>query len=247
MNANSRERFQQAIDAEIKSLEESIRVLKLRRNAHSPVSSLPPEVFAAIFSLLCLPGTPSSDGKPDHQPARLCVSHVCHQWREIALNQPLLWSHVNFSTLSAEGAAEILVRAKSAPLYLEASFSSYCWDDARFSTFRKELQARVPHIRQLRISTGPVSLNNILQKIASPAPTLEYLSLSSPDVYNNGRMGQSFIPDTLFEGTTPRLSCLELRYCDISWNSPLLKRLKCLEIFAPTQTTRPELTDWLSA
>jgi hypothetical protein len=48
--ANPRERLQQAIDAEIRSLEESIRALKLRRNALAPISSLPPEVFIAIFS-----------------------------------------------------------------------------------------------------------------------------------------------------------------------------------------------------
>ena len=70
--------LQKAIDAEIKSLEESVRALKLRRNALSPISSLPPEVFAAIFSILCLPGTSSPGRKPDYHLARLSVSHVCH-------------------------------------------------------------------------------------------------------------------------------------------------------------------------
>ena len=95
---NSRESLQQAIDAEIKALEVStgIRVLRLRRNALSPISTLPPEVLAAIFSLLCPPSSP--DRNPDHHIARLRVSHVCHQWRQIALNQPLLWSNVNFAT-----------------------------------------------------------------------------------------------------------------------------------------------------
>ena len=116
---------QQAIDAEIKSLEESIRALKHRRNALSPVSSLPPEMIAAIFSFLCLPVTPSLDdcGTRKYHLARLCVSHVCHQWREITLNQPLLWSHVDFNALSLTGAVETLVRAKSAPLYLKARLS----------------------------------------------------------------------------------------------------------------------------
>src|ERR1700761_411983 len=97
--ANSRERLQQTIDAEIKSLEESVQALKLRRNALSPISSLPSDVFATIFTLLCIPGTLSQDGKPVYHLARIRVSHVCHQWREIALNQPLLWSHVDFTIL----------------------------------------------------------------------------------------------------------------------------------------------------
>lgn len=71
---DSRERSQRAIDAEIKALEIStgIRALRLRRNALSPISTLPPEVLTAIFSLLC---PQSSDENPDHHRARL---HVCH-------------------------------------------------------------------------------------------------------------------------------------------------------------------------
>ena len=77
--ANSWEHLQQAIDAEIKSLEESIRALKRRRNALSPISSLPPEVSAVILSFACLPGIPSLGGTPEHNLARIHVSHVCHQ------------------------------------------------------------------------------------------------------------------------------------------------------------------------
>ena len=132
-------------------MEESDQALKLRRNALSPVSSLPPEVFATIFSFLCLPVTSSLVGKPDHHLARLRVTRVCHQWREIALNQILLWSHVDFTTLNLAGIGEILVGAKSVPLYLEANFSGNARDrrdDFRLSTFQKELQARVPHMAQ---------------------------------------------------------------------------------------------------
>ena len=151
--ANSREFLQQAIDTEIKSLEGSIKsseVLKLRRNALQPISSLPPEIFAAIFSYLCLPGIPSLGGKPARNLARLRVSHVCHQWREIALNQPQLWSHINFNTVSLAGATEILVRAKSVPLYMETRVSGQ-YDDDRFGLFLKEVQARLPNIRHLSI------------------------------------------------------------------------------------------------
>ena len=246
-HANSRERLQQAIDIEIRSLEESVGELKLR-NALSPISSLPPEVFGIIFSFLCLRGSSSPDGKTDHNLARTRVSHVCHQWREIVLNQPLLWSHVDFTTLSLAGAAEILVRAKSVPLYLEASFSGHRWDDVRFSTFRKELQARVPYIHHLRTKAEPVHLHSTLQGLVSPAPTLEYLSLSSRGGHRNRKIAERlFIPDTLFDGTTPRLSCLELCNCNISWKSPLLEGLKYLEIHTPSANARPKLAVWLSA
>jgi hypothetical protein len=116
----------------------------------------------------------------DYHLARLSVSHVCHRWREIALNQPLLWNHVDFTNLSMTGAAEVLVRAKSAPLYLEARISSRRWDDVRFSAFLKELQAHFPRIYHLRISAEPhLLLHGILEGLVLPAPALEYLSLTS--------------------------------------------------------------------
>jgi hypothetical protein len=263
--ANSWERLQQNIDAEVESLEESIRALKesiralnLRRNAHSPISSLPPEVFAAIFSFACLPGIPSLGGKLDHNLARIHLSHVCHQWREIALNQPLLWSHVDFTTLSLAGATEMLVRAKSVPLYLEAKRASWrCWesrwDGDQFRTFRTELRACIPQTCHLSINAKPYHLRSTVEKLVSPAPTLEYLSLFSRAV-SNGRIGRTwderdevFIPDALFEGAAPRLSCLKLRDCNISWKSPLLKGLKYLQILTLSEHARPKLAVWLDA
>jgi hypothetical protein len=77
-----------------------------------------------------------------------------------------------------------------------------------------------------------------LEELVSPAPTLKYLSLFSRGV-SNGRNGRTWnevdIPDDLFEGTAPGLSCLKLRNCDISWESPLLRGLKYLEILTPSE------------
>ncbi|KAI9440610.1 hypothetical protein H4582DRAFT_1812230 [Lactarius indigo] len=137
--ASSREYQQQVIDAEIKLLEESIRTLKLRRNAFTSISSLPTEIIAAIFSSL-LPGTLD-------RLAWLRVTHVCHHWCEIALNQPLLWSHVDFTTLTSAGTAKILARAKTVPLYLEARVPTDRWDEARFRCIPKRTPgACLPHM-----------------------------------------------------------------------------------------------------
>jgi hypothetical protein len=226
-----------------------------RPNALSPISSLPPELLAPIFIIVCLPGASSqdSDGKPDYNIARLSVSHVCHQWREIALNLPLLWSHADFTSesLSSVGTAEMLIRAKSSPLDLEAAnISRERWDKNRLSTFRKALQAHVPHIRHLIISAESVLLHKILEGLVlSPAPTLEDLSLSCTRRGKRMRRMEewSSIPDTLFNSFIPRLCRLELRGCNIRWSSPLLKGVKHLEILNPSVIARPELTVWLAA
>ncbi|KAH9172165.1 hypothetical protein EDB89DRAFT_1906442 [Lactarius sanguifluus] len=235
---------QQAIDAEIRSLEGSIRALKLRRNTFAPISSLPNEVIATIFSFLRVRVTSFAVklGKKPDGLTWLRVAHVCHRWREIALNQSLFWSHVDFTAVSSAGAAEILSRAKTVPLHLEARVPVGLWDDARFDLFRKELQDRVPHICHLAISAEPSHLHRILRGLIMPAPTLEFLSLAGE---NDQRGGAAFVPDTLFDGSTPRLSSLELRNCDINWTSPLLGSLKHLEIRKPL--TRPHLSVWLDA
>ncbi|KAN0129624.1 hypothetical protein V8E53_012620 [Lactarius tabidus] len=244
--ANFREYQLQAIDDEIKSLEGSIRALRSRRNTLAPVSSLPTEVLTAIFALLHEPVASSPLTLPEEEPDHLQwirVAHVCHHWREIALNQPLFWSHVDFATFTSAGAAEILARANMVPLTLEARVPIGLWNDARFSAFQNELQAHVSHTRHLDISAEPLHLRKTLEGLITPAPRLEYLSLSSEEINNRSTETRVFIPDNIFGGATPRLSGLVLRNCKLSWKSPLLRGLKHLDIRSPFD--RPGLSAWL--
>ena len=248
MDANSWEYQQQAIDAEIKSLQlEESRALRYRRNALAPISSLPIEVTTLIFSFLHATSSVfTRDKKPDPDPlAWLRVAHVCHRWREIALTQPLFWSHVDFTILSPVGAAEILNRAKMAPLYLEARFLGREWDDAlfsRFDAFQGKLQACVPRICHLFLSADISQFPETLERLVSPAPTLEHLSLTCG---NSIRSEYEVVPETLFSGIIPRLSCLEVRKYGISWTSPLLRGLRYLDIRRPSEC--PSLSVWLDA
>ena len=138
---------------------------------------------------------------------------------------------------------EIFARAKNAPLHLEARFHGSHWKRDRFSTFEKELLLHISHICHLGINSKTGHVSHLLKLLggltSSPAPTLEHLSLS-----HDGQF-QVYIPDTLFDSTTPRLSSLELRNCRISWKTPLLNGLRCLELRTPN--TRPSIADWLDA
>jgi hypothetical protein len=244
--AKSREFQLQVIDAEIKSLEESIRALKHRRNKLAPIASLPTEVIATIFTLLRGPVQISLRSlfkeRPDHLPW-FRVAHICHHWREIALDQPLFWSHVNFTLFSSAGAAEMLTRARTVPLHLVARVPIGHWNDARFSAFRNELQAHITDICHLDIKAEHSHLCKTLEGLVSPAPTLEYLGLSCEIHRNRAISTPVSIPDNIFDGTTPRLSSLVLQNCDIGWKSPLLRGLKCLDIESPFET--PDLSVWL--
>ena len=247
--ADSREHQRQAIDAKIKSFEESIQELKYRRNALAPISFLPIEVIESIFSYLRVPTSTLSTFLPGEKSEKrdplawLRVTHVCHQWREIALNQALFWSHVDFTNITWAGAAEILSRAKNVPLYLEARVFEGRWNNIQFATFPEELQRRMSRIHHLEISAIQPHLYNILQALVSPAPILERLSLASVQYWPR----PFSLPDTLFNGITPRLSRLELRNCDISWRLPVLRSLTHLEIRSPSRSARPELAIWLDS
>ena len=250
---NSRESLQEAIDAEIKSLEESIQLLKLRRNALQPISSFPPEIFAAIFSFLCPSSVPSLGSLRENlarNRVRLRITHVCHQWREIALNQAQLWSHVNFNIVRSAGATKILARAQLAPLYMEIGNDGR----HRFGRFLREVKAHLPNIRHLSIGADiNLFYEGLKSALVSPAPSLEYLSLFCQEHKNEdlGMARQQSVPgiqflDTLFGGSTPsRLSCLKLYNCITNWNSLLFKGIKFLSIETPLD--RPTLAVWLDA
>jgi hypothetical protein len=248
---DSPEHLRQAIDDELESLEKTTRTLKLRRNALAPISRLPPEIIAIIFSFLSLPREYARLLAGDKQDilAWLRVSHVCHRWREIALNQPRIWSRIDFTTLTSAGATEVLSRSKMAPLELEADLSDAHWGGDRIDAFAKQLSSHVSHTSRLNITADFADLQAIIEQLASPAPALEWLSLIL-DGEGHLRLGipsNAIIPHTLFDGTAPRLSRLQLDHCDISWTSPLFKNLRVLELLMLSQVARPSLDEWLDA
>ena len=123
-SAESIDHLRQRIDDEINSLQASIQALKSRRNELAPISRLPPETLAAIFSFL-----PSSR-----------FAHVCSRWWETTLNYPRLWSYINFDMLTPVGMDEILTRAMT-PLHLEANVTQM--SNEQFDAFKRQLNAHI--------------------------------------------------------------------------------------------------------
>ena len=207
---------------------------KYRRNAHVPISRLPPETLTIIFTFL---SDSACDEKGNYM-AWLHVTHVCHHWRETALNcsRAYLWNHINFNKLTLAGITEIVARAKVSPLYLEAKTTH--WSKGRFDAFEKRLEAYISHTRTLTISG---ELRNLPLRLISPAPALEVLSLSDSSSLNFAPSAP-VIPDALFNITAPNLSSLELRGYGISWKMPL-KGLRTLKIKNATKDLT--LNDWL--
>ena len=247
MAPNPRDHLRQLeiIDSEINSpFRASLSAPSQCHNELIPISSLPTEIITEIILL--------ASTKRDFGLGWLNVAHVCHKWREIALNQRHFWSHINFGWLTSAGAAEMLARAKDAPLHLELKVERMVprrnWNHARYSAFDKELQAHVSHIRHLDIVASALESSRFVSTtlqdtlVASPAPILEYLSLSNDDL-----TGTLSIPNNVFKGVTPKLISLKLTRVMISWTSPLLRGLRYLEIYELNDGNKPSLTDWLDA
>jgi hypothetical protein len=209
--------------------------LKYRRNPLAPISRLPLETLAEIFSLLRFP---ADDSKHVPYLAWMRVTYVCRRWREVTLSFPSLWSHIHFTKLSPTGVAEMLARAKMSPLHLEAKLS--CRKRADSNAFERLLEDHISYTCHLTISGD---FQTMLERLVSPAPALESLSLGSP--YDSYFSSPCTIPDSLFNGTAPKLTRLDLHGCSIGWKSPLLKGLQTLKIQTPYTEEMPILENWL--
>ena len=227
---------QDAIDDEIKMHEQALQELKYRRNALAPISRLPPETLVEILSLLSF----SAHDEDVPYLVWIPVTHVCHRWREIAHSSPYLWNHINFTELTLTGITEILARAKMSPLQFKANNITPL-SKVRFNAFGRQLEAHISHTRHLSISGD---FQTVLERLISPAPALVSLCLTKPGLYTSCRY---IIPDSLFNGTAPMLTRLELIGYSIGWKSPLLKGLQTLEIRMPSVQATPTLEDWLAA
>lgn len=91
---------------------------RARLNALLPINArLPPEVLAQIFAAYIHASHDPEEyaGYHRHPPyAWLKIAHVCHYWREVAIQTPSLWSYITLTRL--ECVKEMIMRSKEAPL-----------------------------------------------------------------------------------------------------------------------------------
>ena len=224
----------------LQDIDNKILAWKLHRNTLVPIARLPPEILSIIFSLLSASG-PSLDHFK--RPSRFFIpitpsslSHVCHRWREISLNLPCFWSHINLTELTPACAAEMLARAKMAPLHLAAAVT-IAHD---IENIMGPIEAHIRHTRLLSISANIHDLQRMFGRLISSAPSLEQL-------YINSWFNEALVPDNLFDGIAPKLSDLHLKKCGISWVSPIFKGLRCLELSSFPRSERTTLNVWLDA
>lgn len=226
---------QQQIDQEIDTLAGSIRALKTRRNALSPISRLPPEMLSKIFTTIALDSIHQSIYSAGHADWIKSTSHVCQHWRDVALGCPNLWTGILFD--QSKWVGEMLKRSKKAPLILRAIVHP-----ATVETMRLAM-SHISRTRELHIMAPTKTLESLFPPEPLNAPCLESLCLSnSIDYYSFAYTNDRYtIPDDIFQNAH-RLRHLELIKCGISWTSTSfrlvgLSHLTLVEL-SPRPTTK---------
>ncbi|RDB20806.1 hypothetical protein Hypma_012032 [Hypsizygus marmoreus] len=225
------------IDQEMQRLEDSLRALKFRRNFLAPISRLPPEILAKIFSFRA---AESVEGTNPLEWIR--VSHVSRYWRAVALETPSIWGTLVFSR--PKWSEEMLKRSKMANLVVKADLM--CITPKTFEAVRLAL-LHGPRIEELQLFAASATLDKLLSGLSFEAPMLQSLSLSVPG-YSRFGTDQGFtLPDTVLTGETIYLRRVELTKCNISWDSSLLRGLTHLKIHETSTAFRPTTQQLIDA
>ncbi len=220
--ANARKKLEEELEEQLKA----VVMIKRRLNAITTISRLPTELLLEIFVCIAevyfrkyvadCPEYGSNGSSYPRGRGLDCIrlAHVCHAWRDIALNTPRLWSFIPFTGLAL--AELLLVRSKRVPLTVAIHSSSLCYEDHR--RFLEAISSgQTSRLTELSIESPSSTIYKLCGTLTEPANILHTLSLSE-----EGYDGIGYIPYNLFNGHTPRLRSLEIDRLVIRWDNPLL-------------------------
>ncbi|KAI0264875.1 hypothetical protein BC834DRAFT_880880 [Gloeopeniophorella convolvens] len=183
-----------------------------RLNAFSPISLIPPELLSRIFRLLRddYYTTPIVSWK--RWPVWMRVSFVCQLWRQVALDDAVLWNRTIDPGRNMELFSELLSRSKQSPIGI--IFSSPPTPEM-FNT----LSELLPRIQTLSLPGAGDQDPRVQELLRSKAPVLEELTLNStrssstPSVFAQAPP----IEYKAFDGQAPKLRKCHLDNFTIPW------------------------------
>lgn len=158
-----------------------VRRLREQRNADcSKTKHLPAEILSRIFDSLACSGY-----SPWFPLQWVAATHVCRTWRNVALNEPTLWT--DFTNVHPKWLRETFARSKAAPLILQWPIGPT--DD--LDIILEHVLNSLERIGELRI----FSKGSFVDRLIQPAPFLESLAIC-----NKIKLAPNFLG-----GVAPRL------------------------------------------
>ncbi|KAG9082115.1 hypothetical protein FRC06_005219 [Ceratobasidium sp. 370] len=185
-----------------------------------PVQRLPHELLIRIFSLACercgfFPSSQRKISNCQTTKTMLAITHVCTDWRRLAIDTPALWSHVDIldSYRDSLGHEQVwLERARSVPLSVQANIG-----DAS-----KKLTLLGPHLGAIRSLGFESDSSKALGAafaywVSNGTPgSVQELSLMGPKEINFGNPPcvRKMVTSILFLSFVKSLKVLRLRHVD---------------------------------
>lgn len=194
-------------------------------NRNTPILALPMEVTCLIFRETFSTVAPVETKDPNYQTFKLTevdITHVCRQWRSVAISLPILWT--TFYYFGNTASAATLDRFE---VYLERSKTRLLelWFEFRGTSGREEalhraaLEKAIVHVDRWRILTvfssseteAKSSFNSKVLTLFKPlyAPNLEHFALY-PDlpyetILNTSKTIQQNLQPEIFTEGAPKL------------------------------------------
>ncbi|KAF8550226.1 hypothetical protein OG21DRAFT_445625 [Imleria badia] len=229
---------QARIDDEINRLLSSVHDLRTRRNTFSPIARLPTETLASIFVLCAYDYHNNRHSVAFGVPSWVNISYVCRRWRDVALNYPTLWTYLFVA--SKRWTDVLLARSRQAPLKLRAALEHQTFDV--WPNFAEKVLNQAERVQELCLSFPRRYAEMVFSRLSSHAPLMQILKISVYNGFVPGSPPES--PWALFNGDMPSLRKLELRGCQIQWNSFALKGLTTLSLHKVPEPCRPSVEEF---
>lgn len=181
-------------------------------NAVIPIARLPPELLAQIFVayIAAMKGYSSYRHRGSSHYYWVEVTHVCHHWREVALNTPKLWSDILIESGcgSVERVQTFIARSKQAALHIAVLSTKEKW----YPTLQEVLR-EIHRAETLKLKLGRDVLSVAMNHLPSKAPHLRLLDIQTP--YNSTPSDYVVFP--LGKCAAPSLTDLTISSHRVNW------------------------------
>jgi hypothetical protein len=174
----------------------------------------------------------------------MTISHVCHVWREVAINTASLWSTLVMTKSIYRWPEECLRRSKQSALVLFADFHQGNEQHSSVALLR-ELRNHVGRCRVLCLRLTTKDLTDLLSQTDTPHLVhFHYSHLSDSESPANPSSPPPLIGDSTLRADSLRR--LLISNCPVDWSASIFHRLTYLQLHSIPDESRLECDAFLS-
>ncbi|VDC01788.1 unnamed protein product [Peniophora sp. CBMAI 1063] len=244
----------QTLDLEYESMRQALFVASRMRNQSAGPCRLPPELLTQIFAEAQSDWEPrrrafktssGDDIDEDFYSGWMAITHVCSLWREVALNDPMLWSRPEYEIIDIhpDYVPVIISRCRGNPIRLHVNLAELVDIDETTVKDDASYQAWIfPDVLSQACDLTLIGENELIEDVMANLPE------TMP------RLRQLYIGTSSHHGPNPILpqrawelagvTKLELWNYSLPWNAPIFSSsMTCLTLFSYTGSPRYSFTE----